>query len=993
MRFKCEQTVLLRKRMDGTLENLLRITVEDAGNEAVTLLADDTEILCVPTDNRILVEYWIEEPQAEQVLVVSIKKNGEIYQESFKLRKPRHWEFHLVQMSHHDPGYTDLMSHVFQRHYEWLDRVLDDMDARQDYPEDTRLRIAIEQFWSLEYFLDHAPGERVEKLIKYIKRGDIELTALYANLITEQLGHEECYRAFYPAQEFAKKCGVKITCATHNDIPGVSWGLCRVLCDAGIEMFLPDFPNYYNWGHGDLDSFWNMRDIFGYEGPGACYWKSPDQKRVLMWHGNDNMTCCWDAAWMEHVLGKLEASDYPYEIYRSTVHGGNVDNQGFIAAYADCGTKWNETYAFPHVVCSTNQLFKEAFVQYAQEKKIAIPEVCGEIPGQDYPVAAMSMAEVTAAARRTHPVTAAAEKLLTLVEEDEVVYDQTHLLKETYRDLLLADDHAYGYHFPAGPAMRGAYWEKGSYAMRAQANAHDLLDKALASVADRIAPMDTALRMVVFNPSGLAGSRAVETSMREFDNCGTIIRESNGDPNFLKGYILNNRRRVNPEERFWEEGKFKLVDMESRKQVPFYIETLKWDDPVAYAAESVGLGSGSRRYGFFEMPGGMRKILRFVAEDLPAFGYRCYALIPAEMSNTAAEPIPVKTIENGIYRIETDERGISSIQDVRCGKELLDSFCPYRLGELLVRNFDRPDVEKMQITSVKAMQNEIFGTVDLEAQIDGAYGVRVKLTVWQGLEVLNLSVRLVFNAKPLQTMFAAFPFKGNGFRYGAMLSEQETAKNIMPGAHSDFITVGDYVSVKESDMLWSSQDTAVVALSHLWDGYTSPAHSCLFTGENHKRLTEEDFDTGWIFALLASNNYGTNFMCSQVFDEVYNFSFGCSAGKDDTVNSFWGEREQNRVRTQFTDRSRGNMPPAASMLDTGRLQCLVLKKAEDKKGYIARLWNHSEAEEKISLWMNGKQITEYEVCDALERRIKDPDNGFVSAGSVVTIRFEGQNKV
>lgn len=124
---------------------------------------------------------------------------------------------------------------------------------------------------------------------------------MYGNLITEQLGHEECYRAMYSAETLAQKCGVRITTASHNDIPGVSWGLCRALCDAGIEFFLPEFPNYYNWGGHGLTSFWSEQEIFGYEGPGACYWKAPDGKRILLWHGSDMAVVHWDERWIEEA--------------------------------------------------------------------------------------------------------------------------------------------------------------------------------------------------------------------------------------------------------------------------------------------------------------------------------------------------------------------------------------------------------------------------------------------------------------------------------------------------------------------------------------------------------------------------------------------------------------------------------------------------------------------------------------------------------------------
>lgn len=987
MKLQCKQTVLLREKRDGGLENLLRITISDLAKGQAALYVDGQEIQTAAKSEGLLAEYWIDEPQAEQRIEVTAVCDGECVREAVLLRVPRHWELHMVQYSHHDPGYTDLMSHVFERHYEWLDQVLDDMDARQDYPEDTRYRIAIEQFWSLDYYLQHAPKERAEKLVDYIKKGDIELTALYANLTTEQLGHEECYRALYAAQAFAEKCGVRITAATHNDVPGVSWGLCRALCDAGIEFFVPDFPTYYNWGYENLISFWEPKKAFGHEGPGACYWKSPDGKRILMWSGGEYMTDHWDASWIEDTLEQLEGSDYPYAVLRAAVKGATVDNSCFSPAYPDHAKKWNETYAYPHIIMSTNQQFRDALVLHGKKCGFEIPEISGEMPGQDYPAASMSMAQITSAARRTHGAAVAAEKLLTLVSEDQVVYDQTHLIQETYRDLLLADDHAYGYQFSAGPAMRASYWEKGVYAMRSEANVQDLMDKAISSIADRIAPMDTDLRLLVFNASTVAGKRAVQTPMREFDNCGTIIRESNQDSHVLKGYLLNNRRRVNPEPCFWKEGRFKLVDLESGKDIPYYIDDLQWDDPVHYAPESAGLGSGTNRYGFFENPGGMKRILRFVAEDLPAFGYRCYGLVPTDKARGVSKPAAVKALNNGIYRIETDEEGICSVFDLRKGREVLDPACPHRLGDLLVRNGRNPHAEKMRITRVEVKQNEVFGIIDLYGKIDGAHDVRVRLTAWQGVESLDLSVRMLHNAKPLQSMFLAFPFAGKGFRYEGMLSELEPAKYLVPGGQSDFLTICDYVAVKESGVLFSSRDTGVVALSHLWPGYISPAHSCVMEYEIHNPLKADAFDTGWIYALLTMNNFGTNFMCSQTFDGVYGFSFACSDRADDASRALWGEREQTPVVTQFTDRSRGTLPPAASLLDTGDLHCLVLKKAEDKRGYIARLWNHSEKEVQIRLRVNGTEITEYSICDALERSIQGEHKKTIAPGSVITIRF------
>ena len=148
--------------------------------------------------------------------------------------------------------------------------------------------------------------------------------------------------------------------------------------------------------------------------------------------------------------------------------------------------------------------------------------------------------------------------------------------------------------------------------------------------------------------------------------------------------------------------------------------------------------------------------------------------------------------------------------------------------------------------------------------------------------------------------------------------------------------------------------------------------------------------------MLTANNFGTNFMCSQSFDGVYKFSFCVTNKETASAYAFWGEGERNPVVTQFTDRSRGNLPVSASLIDTGPLQCLILKKSEDKNGYVMRLWNHSDAEMPLNIKINGKSITDMKVCDALERETGEVNPQTVKPNSVLTIKipecFNGEKK-
>lgn len=983
-----KQTCLVRKAFGG-LENLIRIRVRDMSDGNVEVYVDDEALKCVKSEEGFQYEYWISEDKEPCEIQIRCVCDGKSVQTTATLKKPKHYTVYLNHLSHHDPGYTDLMSHVFLRHYRWIDQVLDEMDKRDHYPEDARLRITIEQFWSLDYYLKHAPAERTDKLIQRVKRGDIELTALFGNMITEQLGHEESYQILYDAAAFAKKCGVTLKTAMHNDVPGISWGMCRCLCDCKIPYLNAAFPPYYDWGYENLVSFWDSQAAYGYKGPGACFWCSPNGEKVLLWNTNSYEQTKSSSHWLEERLDQLEEFGYPFETYKETVKVSNIDNSCYSGEYADFVAQWNEQYEFPHLISGTNTAFFDALCKEIEEKKIEIPHISGEMPGQDYPLGAMSMASITSTALRTQHKAVVAEKLLTVTEEYHQTRPYDQVLKEVWYDLLISDDHAYGHQFPAGPSMRASYWEKGSYAMRAEANTHDLVDKAMSSLTDRIdSGSDDSLKLLVFHPGQTRETRGVKVAMRELDNCGTEIFTDNHDKTALKGYLLDHRRRVNPEEKFWKKGEFELIDIETGRSVPYFIQEQKWDDAEYDAPERAGLGSGTNRYGFFEHPGGMKQVLHFVAQDLPPFGYRCYSLVKRETSHALSSPGPCKELNNGIYRICTDKRGICSVKDLRSGDELLDLNSPHRLGEVLVRNKREETAHVMKVKKTETRQNDVYGEIKLYGEIDGAYEVSVTVSLWQGNDRIFLDLHLLKGAKPLQTMFIAFPFAGNGFRYESVLSEQEPANHIVPGGQSDFLTVKDYVHVKGSDILWSSSDTGVVSLGGLKKGYLSPAHSCIMEQETHLPFKEDAFCSGSVYAMLSCNNFGTNFMCSQVFRGVYHFSFGVNKGVTDEIAALWGECEQNPVVTQFTDRNKGDLPPAASLIDTGLLHCLTVKRREDGSGYLVRLWNHGKTTKPVRLWYKGQEITEFVVCNGLEEELGFSQHVEIAPNDVLTLKFQ-----
>ncbi len=980
-----KQSQLLRYGNENRLENKIKVWLQSETVQPVRLFGDGIPLWSGDTVvGERLVELWIPAPETEQKREIVLRGDRDCHAETILLKPVRHWQVHYLQWSHHDIGYTDLPDNVLDRHCQWIEQALTALEQAENRPDDVKPRIVIEQFWSLHEYIRRADAPTRERLYKHIRNGSIEVTALYGNLITEQLGHSECYHALYETRKLAKALGITVDTAAHNDIPGVSYGLCRTLCDAGIRYFVPDFPRYYLWGDPPQTPFWDEDKLFDYEGPGAFYWEAADGKRVLFWTSRhvDTGTCDGTVDSIEEKLERLAEGGYPYDCLRIYVKGGTTDNSPYVDGFSHSAMRWNQQYAFPHITISTNTRFFSVFEKEIREKNIALPVYRGEIPGQDYPLAAMSMADVTTTARKTHAALKAAEMLLALAGKDPLLDVPREQVDGCWKNLLLADDHAYGHHFPAGPSMRASYFEKAVYAMKAEAETQDMLYKAMASIADRIQGEPGEYRLVVFNLSGYSGNLPVETPLRMLDNCGTKLIPGNRETQVLTGYILNNRRHaVLPPEML--SGEFQLIDMAAQREVACQLEETEWDSAEEYAAERAGLGTGTRRYGFFELPTGLKRMLRFTAADFPAYGYRAYRLVPTPTQTAGVQNgrwVSVHeakskgmrfVIENEYYKVTADDRGVVSVIDRRDGMEMLDSTCPHRLGELLVLH-PLQQTETAQLQEIRVTTGKVCSTIELRLFHHHLPQIVFTIRLWAQVDTIEVSQRVLRDAAPLQTVMTAFPFVGTGICYQGTLNDLEPLRDFLPDTQSDFLAVQDWVMAKGSRILLNSMDTAIFSLGGLHTGCVSTAHCCIADQKEHPPLTEADYRRGWMYAVLSSNNFGTNFKCSQVYDLVFRYHIARVSESDGHSRALWGEMMALGVKTMLTDRSRGHREPAGTLLTVEQVHCIALERTNTEGQLLVRLWNHGDNEVVPVLKLYGKEV-DFVMTDALGSVMPDKE--------------------
>jgi hypothetical protein len=918
-------------------------------------------------------------------------------------RPPKRWTVHVVQTSHHDLGYTGLPSRILRQHDRWLNDALEYARATEDYPDEAKFRIVIEQAWSLEHFLETASPDKAAEMVARLRTGQFELTALYANLTTEICSSEELVRAVYPSARLKRRYGIPILTAEHNDITGMSWGLTEALYHSGVRLFIPGFPLYYNWGYSGLQSFWDQETVLRNGGPDAFYWQTPSGEKMLVWCNGSGCGGDFRASLpgLSETLARLENQAYPYNILRWPVIGAGSDNSPYRPDFADSVRDWNVQWTYPRLVLSTNARF---YIALSRNNLVNLPVFRGELPGQDYPVAAASTAAATALNRRSHVSISVAETAAAIASKHPAIPYPREDLDEAWRDNLLHDEHAWGFQFPAGPAADASRVEKLVHAHRAAALIHDVTAKSLASLGIGSQPGPCVM---VFNSLGCLRSGLVRLPLRPLDNANRVLSPVPGihlSDSALRVTSLPGRDHlILPAE--YLTGHFDLIDLASGKKIAYQIEKIDSPDtPVPYAADRLGLGRGTKRLGLFEEPFGLLFDLVFFADDIPACGYKTYRLIlrsgrprfPHLLRQASTE------IENEFYRIRAGDGGVCSILDKESGRELLDQSAPHRLGALVVRDPEGAENVSRLNSVRRGISGPVSVSLELTFQANGHPSIRQFITLSRRNRNIDLAVNVLKDASPLLDAHLAFPFYAPepSFRYEGALSSLSPVVDSMPGAQSDRLAAQNWVRVTSGDttILWSALDAPIVSLGRLWDGYVSPAHRCLLpeSVNRHRRLEPQDFDRGWIYSLLFANNFGTNFYPSQSGYALFRYRFSSFSGQvDDPQSSHWGDSSVCDLEAALLPNSPDT--PFLSCLRVENARLLAFKRAEDDEGWIVRLHNPAPHPVTASLSFPGFPVTTFCPTNVIEENMAPYEsvNGSVmihiSTAGLATLRLPAPN--
>ncbi|HYG99037.1 MAG TPA: polysaccharide lyase family protein [Terriglobales bacterium] len=774
-------------------------------------------------------------------------------------------------------------------------------DAIRRFPD---FRWTLDGYWVLDQYLKGRSPEKHKEVLTLLRDGKIVLPPQYANQHTGTASLESLARSFYDAHQFASRNDVPLGAAHIVDVPSYTWSYASVLHDAGVKYFLAAANNWR--APILLQARWNEKSPF--------YWEGPDGKRVLMWYsraylqlhtlfgGPPTIAAAKDA--MPVFLQAYTRPDYTAN--STIIFGSQLENTKFSKEQAEFAGNWNAEFAYPRVVPST---VTEAMSSIEREAGGKFPVFRGDF-GPYWEDGFGSDAAPTATHRANLQRVLSAEKLAaaTAVIEPAVRADNT-LLRSAWENILLYDEHTWTY---VGATTQPDHQQavaqtalKRARTTEARRAIDESVQRSWSQFGSLLASKDNAL--VAFNPMNWERSGLVTTDLQDGNE---------------------------------------IVDTVTGASVPF---------------EIVATGRGTRLPGF----GAGYKRVRFVAEKVPALGYKSYAIRP-----TTAQPAPegqVTTqdvIESAFYRVTLDSESgaIRQVFDKQLGRELVDAASPYRFGAFLyVTGADNmpnnslyryaagpaPKLEVHQASQgrIVSVRRTPFGTVAvLESQAKNTPLVRTEITVFDSEKKIELAYRVrKDDVLSKESAYFAFPvaMPGASFAYSNQTGWVDPARDSLPGASREWFTVSHWAAVRDPNA-----SVAVV-----------PVDAPLMAfGDIVRGAWPEQFRraSSTMFSWVMNNYWGTNFVSHQGGD--FTFRYAIFSDKDfDTAlltRRAWNQLAPLESSDVLASIDTPRIPPAQGSLlevDAQNVVASTWKPSEDGRGSILRIQETSGRTSRVRI--------------------------------------------
>jgi alpha-mannosidase len=403
--------------------------------------------------------------------------------------------------------------------------------------------------------------------------------------------------------------------------------------------------------------------------------------------------------------------------------------------------------------------------------------------------------------------------------------------------------------------------------------------------------------------------------------------------------------------------------------------------------------------------------VRFVAEDVPALGYKVYGLRRATVPAPSPISLQSTVLESPYYRVELDPASgaVRSIYDKELNREMVDQQSNYRLGQYLY------------VTDANPANNQHMtwyrGKLDLQVHPahDGKvlsvsrtpYGMEAQMeSTATSTPAIMTSIRLFEHEKKIEfvediekdkesakeAVYFAFPFAVNHpqFRYEIQTASVDPARDMYPGAGHEWFSVQHWISVQADGVSASvlPLDVPLVTLGDIDRGQWLDTFG-------DRRAT--------VFSFAMNNYWEDNYVGSQggKFQFRYVVTSAPSTNAGQLSRTGWEEV----TPLEFDEITREDKAPnqahpldgkqaSFAHIDDPALLLDTWKPAEDQNGTILRFLDLGGQTRSVSIRLPPFRLVSVWQTDAVERNqrqlpIKDGHEfGFtIHPHEIVTVRI------
>ncbi len=632
-KFSAKQLNTVTRKNDSLYHTIRLNFVHLAEPENITISIDDQQKKMVLNTGLNEVDFLIPKvDESKEIKITSISERKK--QEEIVIVAPvKEWTIYLVQHSHTDIGYTRQQSEILAEHLRYIDKALDYCDETDHLPENAQFRWTCEAAWTVREYLNSRPEKQINRLLKRIKEGRIEVTGMFFNF--SEIVDETALAIQMQTIKKFKEQGFDVTTAMQNDVNGIGWCMIDLYHNTGVK--------YLTMGqHGH-------RARIPFNKPTSFWWESRSGKRLLAYrsehymHGNTlSLTSGKIDVFRDNLstyLRDLEEKEYPLDRISIQFSGYITDNSPPSTKACEIVKEWNEKYEWPKLKLSLASEFmvflEENHSDNLITKKVAWPDWWSDGFG--------SAMNETKTSRSTHSNMIATMGLLSMArtagaELPDDIYDDIH---DVYDNLLFYDEHTFGadesINNPSSQNSINQWQQKSSYVWMANQQSNLLKEKALGLIEPFVNKLYKP-SINVFNTLNWKRSGVAEV--------------------FIDHDIL-------PLDKVYE-----ITDMEGRK-IP------------AQIIKSRSEGSWWALWVTDIPPLGYATYVINVSDQTP------------KASNESITITNI--LENDFYKVVVEKKnnGISSIYDKELNKEITDKDAEYRLGAFIYELLDnRTDLEK-----------------------------------------------------------------------------------------------------------------------------------------------------------------------------------------------------------------------------------------------------------------------------------------------------------